>query len=189
MVHRRAWCQYMGCIVVASSTPISSMNLCRLHAGVSSLWHGPSDATAATWDKLRHMVKVIPNPCLGGTLVCLAFYAQECSSRAAVQNYQVGFGRTLVGICCCASCMLLSRGSARLCCCAGRVSDIGSAKHCWLRPAVPTLQFSRQAQDATPLGANSLLTPLSQPSGRRAGQCAVQQADGPWCAGQTAACQ
>eukprot|EP00891_Asterochloris_glomerata_P000925 jgi/Astpho2/925/Aster-00763 len=30
----------------------------RLHAGVSSLWHGPSDATAATWDKLRHMVKV-----------------------------------------------------------------------------------------------------------------------------------
>ncbi len=72
-MHRRAWCQYMGCIVVASSTPISSLNLCRLHAGVSSLWHGPSDATAATWDKLRHMVKVIPNPCLGGTLVCLAF--------------------------------------------------------------------------------------------------------------------
>lgn len=117
------------------------------------------------------------------------YHAQECLSRAAVQNYQVGFGRTLVGICCCASCMLLSRDSARLCCCAGRVSDIGSAKHCWLRPAVPTLQFSGQAQDATPLGANSLLTPLSQPSGRRAGQCAVQQADGPWCAGQTAACQ
>ena len=112
----------MGCLAVTSSRPISSLNLCRLHAGVSNLWHGPSDATAATWDKLRHMVKVSTHTCFGKVLprfrevlVCLGIViAQACLKRAAVRICQLGLGSILGCICCCASCMLFSEDSSRL---------------------------------------------------------------------------